>query len=290
MTWITYKASDIGFNGQFGGSEGNFTYQPQWSLSEGQFKIDVVGDRVLAVEYDGLIYRHQNADGANIHGGNHTTSEWFTFDIGQFYYVNSFGEREQSLVSEVGFQGGHTITARDPLPAPCFGPNVLVIIEGPCGILADYTVENLLAGDKVLCADGELREILWTDGAEVAVTENNRPIKYKGNIFSPQHRVLIEGVWIKAKHLVEFGLAQYVEPMPEKQWYGHILLAEHHAIAVEGGFVESLLPTDRALSGMSRKMADEIRNVLRAHGVNPELNRTEAKRKDIAAMRAEGLL
>ena len=41
---------------------------------------------------------------------------------------------------------------------------------------------------------------------------------------------------------------------------------------------------------MSRKMADEIRNVLRAHGVNPELNRTEAKRKDIAAMRAEGLL
>ena len=58
MTWITYKASDIGFNGQFGGSEGNFTYQPQWSLSEGQFKIDVVGDRVLADEIRNVLRAH----------------------------------------------------------------------------------------------------------------------------------------------------------------------------------------------------------------------------------------
>ena len=47
MTWTTYKASDIGFNAQFGGYEGHFTMTPAWTLS---------GDQGIKINADNVIF------------------------------------------------------------------------------------------------------------------------------------------------------------------------------------------------------------------------------------------
>lgn len=257
MAWISVPPKSIGFNNQFAGYEGHFTTKPEWTLGEDTpFKVNVVNGRVTEVAYDGLVYKHQNADGANIHGGNHTTADWFTFDIGQFYYVNSFGVREQALVSEVGFQGAHTITVMQPLPVPCFGGNVYVKAEyyGWTNVK-----EELTAGMKIQVHDGSYREVLWTGGRRVDLTEKTRPYSVKGDLFSPQHRILVSNRWAKAK-----WVGKKTDYRKRTEWYGHIVLAEHLPIvSMQCGHAESLLLTDRSIGAFDDETQGELRELLK---------------------------
>ena len=265
MKQVTHNANDIAANAQFGGYEGNFTMQPAWVLSlETPVTFTITDDSryVTQIEYNGWTFKHQNETGSNVHGGNHTTSEWFTFDISGFYLCNLDGSlnRDYPLNSKPGWQGVHTVTPRNPLPAPCFGPDVLVLTPEQGAI----RVCDLKAGMHVFVQGGAAREVLWTGGRQVEINIKNRPIEWRGSVFSPQHRILIGEKWAKAKHLAELGIASWVEPCPHWQWYGHILLETHEAIAIPNGYVESLLPTERALSGMSMDMQDAIRKVMRS--------------------------
>lgn len=286
MEWTAYPAETIGLNAQFGGHEGAFTYSPARYGDE----IAILRDenRVYQIEYQGRIFTHQNADGANIHGGNQTTSEWFTFGAGQFFLVNEDGSinRDIKLTSKPAFAGANTITVRNPLSAPCFGPYVGVLTEG--GV---KEVAHLQAGDRVLCMDGVYHRILWTGGREVEVTDKNAPVIWNGETYSPQHRVLIGNAWAKAKHVGDTAAHDAT------QWYGHILLATHQPITVMGGFAESLLPTERALSGMSAQMRAQIVDALMSEGLTletyggltrPELSKRQLREMEQAERRIAG--
>lgn len=256
--WMAYRAADVGINDTFGGSEGNYTATPERDLGgDDTIRVYVADGRVMQIEVGGVVYTYQNADGVNIHGGNHTTSEWFTFDCGGFVAPDG-----SALTGRPEFSGAYTLTCRTPQSAPCFGPETL--IDCWDGFKA---AENIVAGDFVMTDHGP-EAVLWAGGRVVDVSEKNAPITVRGEVFSPQHLLRFRGHWARAKHLVDLGEANYVTPRPATQWYGHILLRKHAAIYTGSHLMaESLNPTDRALSGMTAEMRAQIRDALTASGI-----------------------
>lgn len=155
------------------------------------------------------------------------------------------------------------------LPVPCFGAEDYVMTGS-----GDITcVCDLQVGEQILCKDLELSRVLWVDGRKVQITEKNRPYRWNGQVYSPQHRILIDGEWHKAKHV-----GQAVEPMPETYEYWHILLERHLPIAVFGGFAESLLPTPRAMAGMSSRMLQDLKDAVGDFSQYPGLQYPDHKR------------
>lgn len=263
MTWTTYKASNVGFNAQFGGYEGNFTMTPAWTLGGDQgIKINANNGYVTQIEYMGRIYQHQNASGANIHGGNHTTANWLTFDIGQFR--SSDGVPLNSLP---GWQGAWTITLSGGGSVPCFVAGTMITMMGG----DEKRVEEIAPGDMVATLTGAKR-VLWAGGAEVEVTEKTRPYAVHGLFFSPQHRILIPGKGlIAAKH----------HPLAEQEFcfgrtvpYHHFLLEEHSIVWADGILCESLWPGKETL----RMLGDAFTHLIdveayRAKPAAPFLNK-----------------
>lgn len=236
MTWTTYKASDIGFNAQFGGYEGHFTMTPAWTLGGDQgIRINADNGYVTQIEYMGRIYQHQNASGANIHGGNHTTANWLTFDIGQFR--SSDGVPLNSLP---GWQGAWTITLSGGGSVPCFVADTMITMMGG----DDKRVQHIEVGDMVATLTGAKR-VLWVGSAEVEVTEKTQPYATRGLWVSPQHRIMIPGKGlIAAKHHPDaFEVAWPGLTVP----YHHFLLEEHSIVWANDILCESLWPGKETL-------------------------------------------
>ena len=243
MTWTTYKASDIGFNAQFGGYEGHFTMTPAWTLGGDQgIKINANNGYVTQIEYMGRVYQHQNATGANIHGGNHTTVDWMTFDLGQFYQVNPDGSMNWSapLNGNPGWQGAWTITLSGGGSVPCFVAGTKITMMGG----DEKRVEEIVPGDMVATLTGAKR-VLWVGSAEVEVTDKSRPYAIRGLWVSPQHRILIPGDGLIA--------AKHHRRAFKKTWFGktvayhHFLLEEHSIVWADGVLCESLWPGEETL-------------------------------------------
>lgn len=263
MTWTTYKASDIGFNAQFGGYEGHFTMTPAWTLGgDHGIKINAANGYVTQIEYMGRIYQHQNASGANIHGGNHTTANWLTFDIGQFR--SSDGVPLNSLP---GWQGAWTITLSGGGSVPCFVAGTMITMVGG----DDKRVQHIEVGDMVATLTGAKR-VLWVGSAEVEVTDKTRPYAVHGILFSPQHRILIPGKGlIAAKHHPDAEDAFWFD---EPVAYHHFLLEEHSIVCADGVLCESLWPGKETL----RMLGDAFTHLIdveayRANPAAPFLNR-----------------
>ncbi len=238
MTWTTYKAGDVGFNAQFGGHEGHFTMTPAWTLGGDQgIKINADNGYVTQIEYMGRIYQHQNASGANIHGGNHTTANWLTFDIGQFR--SSDGVPLNSLP---GWQGAWTITLSGGGAVPCFVAGTMITMMGG----DEKLVQNIEVGDMVATLTGAKR-VLWVGSAEVEVTEKTQPYSIAGSAIavSPQHRILIPGKGLIA--------AKHHPTSFEVTWLGgivtyhHFLLEEHSIVWADDVLCESLWPGKETL-------------------------------------------
>lgn len=245
MTWTTYKASDIGFNAQFGGYEGHFTMTPAWTLTgDHGIKINSDNGYVTQIEYMGRVYQHQNTTGANIHGGNHTTADWMTFDLGQFYLVNEDGSMNWSapLNSNPGWQGAWTITLSGGGSVPCFVAGTMITMMG--GV--EKRVEEIVPGDMVATLTGSKR-VLWVGSAEVEVTEKTQPYSLAGSAIavSPQHRILIPGKGlIAAKH---HPAAFEVTWLGGIVTYHHFLLEEHSIVWADDVLCESLWPGKETL-------------------------------------------
>lgn len=236
MTWTTYKASDIGFNAQFGGYEGHFTMTPAWTFGgDHGIKINASDGYVTQIEYMGQIYQHQNATGANIHGGNHTTADWMTFDIGQFR--SSDGVPLNSLP---GWQGAWTITLSGGGSVPCFVAGTKITMMGG----DEKRVEEIVPGDMVATLTGSKR-VLWVGSASVDVTDKTRPYAIRRLWVSPQHRILIPGKGlIAAKH---HPRAQGEILFGKTISYHHFLLEEHSIVWADGVLCESLWPGKETL-------------------------------------------
>lgn len=236
MTWTTYKASDIGFNATFGGYEGHFTMTPAWTLAgDHGIRINADNGYVTQIEYMGRVYQHQNASGANIHGGNHTTANWLTFDIGQFR--SSDGVPLNSLP---GWQGAWTITLSGGGSVPCFVTGTMITMMGG----DEKPVQDIEVGDMVATLTGSKR-VLWVGSAEVEVTEKTRPCALYGLEVSPQHRILIPGKGLIAAkyHPAAFEVAWPGLTVP----YHHFLLEEHSIVWADDVLCESLWPGKETL-------------------------------------------
>ena len=247
MTWTTYKASDIGFNAQFGGYEWHFTMTPAWTLGgDHGIKINASDGYVTQIEYMGRIYQHQNATGANIHGGNHTTADWLTFDIGQFR--SSDGVPLNSLP---GWQGAWTITLSGGGSVLCFVAGTMITMIGG----NEKPVQHIEVGDMVATLTGAKR-VLWVESASVEVTEKTRPYFIRGLEVSPQHRILIPGKGlVAAKHHPD---AWEKFSIWETVTYHHFLLEEHSIVWADGVLCESLWPGEETL----RMLGDDFTHLI----------------------------
>ena len=237
MPWVTYKSSDAGFNATFGGSEAEgYTYSPAWGLDGNEpIKVLIENDRVLKIEYIGQFYHHQNTDGQNIAGGNHTTADWLTFDIGQFR--SSDGVPLNGLP---GWQGAWTITLSGGGSVPCFAAGTWITMMGG----NEKLVQHIEVGDMVATLTGSKR-VLWVGSAEVELTEKTRPYAIRRLWVSPQHRILVPGNGlIAAKHhpLAEQELC-FGRTVP----YHHFLLEEHSIVWADDVLCESLWPGKETL-------------------------------------------
>lgn len=234
MPWVTYKSSNVGFNATFGGSEAEgYTYSPAWGLDGNEpIKALIENDRVLKIEYNGQVFHHQNVDGQNIAGGNHTTANWLTFDIGQFR--SSDGVPLNSLP---GWQGAWTITLSGGGSVPCFVTGTMITMMGG----NEKHVQHIEVGDMVATLTGSKR-VLWVGSAEVEVTEKTQPYSIAGSAIavSPQHRILTPGKGlIAAKH---HPAAFEVTWLGGIVAYHHFLLEEHSIVWADGVLCESLWP------------------------------------------------
>ena len=287
--WFNYNAADIGVNNQFGGEEGSFFTTPErslWDQEDYTVSFYRVGDRVTHIQVSGpnidtWLFRHQNLDGTNIHGGNHTTNEWFTIDVGQFYLVSEDGRiypDSPLLTSKPGFEGSHTLTPVTPLPVPCFGAETYFHVRKK-GEKDFYSVKiidlvGVPSGEyEIRVENNKFVPILWIGGRGT----EEETFWYNGVELTGQHRVLIENKWAKAKHLAAADCAYSVErDWPYRCWVGHVLLESHEAIYCFGGqgnqafYAESLLVTDRSLSGFKATERLAIRHLVPG---NQELTR-----------------
>ncbi|MEC7760731.1 MAG: Hint domain-containing protein [Pseudomonadota bacterium] len=177
----------------------------------------------------------------------------------------------------LNFNDGTTVTLTGIAPAtvdgstlysmgvPCFAAGTR--IATPRG---EVRVEDLREGDKVLDANGNAVDVLWTgsshlDAAGLAARPDLRPIRIRpgalGNPYeltvSPQHRIVLDDAsgrpvgFVPARWLAEDGDGRFRVAQGAKEvTYHHILLARHAVIVSDGALSESFYPGPEALIAM----------------------------------------
>jgi hypothetical protein len=138
----------------------------------------------------------------------------------------------------------------------CFAQGTQIATEA-----GQRAVEDLVVGDRVKTASGDLQAIVWIghrliDCRRHARPAAVRPIRIQVHAFgraqpardlfvSPDHAVFAEGVLIPVKHLVNGTTVRQVPA--QSVTYFHVELEEHDVILAEGLACESYLDTgDRA--------------------------------------------
>jgi Hint domain len=186
-----------------------------------------------------------------------------------------------------------------PPPEPvCFCAGTL--IETPSG---QRKVESLCAGDMVLTAMGEPRQVMWVGSTRIpaATLRQNphlRPIIIPAGSLghgspatdlkvSPQHRVMIEhgacallfgeeAVLVPAKFLV--GPLADVAEVAGDVVYFHVLLQDHDMLLSNGLPTESFQPARRMIDVMGEAARTTLVAVLAALGEDQMLARKDSLR------------
>lgn len=167
-----------------------------------------------------------------------------------------------------------------PAMIPCFASGTL--IRTPDG---DLPIEDLVAGQTVLDADGVAHDIVWTGSRDVNLLVPRpdiralRPVRIRSNAFGPgrpyldlivsqQHRIEIVDPRLElvtgearglcaAKHLV--GDVAFIDHQVRRITYHHILCADHVVLVVNGLPAESLfLGATIVTRGFDREALREI--------------------------------
>lgn len=188
---------------------------------------------------------------------------------------------------------------------PCFTPGTL--IDTPTG---PRLVEDLRAGDLVRTRDNGTQTIRWIGSVALSPSRldlqpNLRPIRIAAGalgpslpsrdlVVSPQYRVLVSSriaermfgcveVLVAAKHLI--GLPG-VEVLRQEVTltYIHMLFDRHDLVLSNGTWTESLLPRDRAITGLAAAAQREIRQLF------PDLTDPEPARKILTGKEGRALL
>jgi microcystin-dependent protein len=143
-----------------------------------------------------------------------------------------------------------TELAADNIPA-CYARGTWIAVEG-----GECLVERLAAGDRVMTASGDLREIVWIGHRRIDCRRHRAPgkvwpVRVRAGAFgaglprrdltlSPDHAVFAQGVLVPVKCLINGDSIRQV-PCDTVTYY-HIELAAHDILLAEGLPAESFLP------------------------------------------------
>lgn len=201
----------------------------------------------------------------------------------QYFFVLGEPPATAAQLEALG-NGNISLILVDFTPCFCAGTEIAT----PSGV---RKVEDLMAGDLVLTAEGTARPILWIGATRVShaalqAHPECRPIIIAANAFgpgapaadlhvSPQHRVLIKdpmcellfgeaAVLVPARFLVD-RLAEVALPTADVDYY-HILLEDHDMLVSNGLVTESFQPARRMIDAMDEASRARLEAQLAALG------------------------
>jgi hypothetical protein len=182
------------------------------------------------------------------------------------------------------------------------GYQLTCLCEGTATANGVRAIESVRVGDFLLNDLGVAKQVIWigsstVSAADLAQDEDVRPIRIpagalgaagpQADLFvSPQHRVVIEGaapsllfgeerVLVAAKHLVQSGIAEQMNPGEEVRYF-HVMLEEHELLVTNGLVTESFQPARRTLDVMSTENQERLVAAIEALGVEQMLTRPDA--------------
>lgn len=223
----------------------------------------------------------------DVNGDPHVETFYFFNAGGSWYFIPGPGS-EFTEGATFGSYQSHTTTPTPYSTITCFVRGAL--IETESGVVP---VEELRAGDKILCADGEYKTLRLALSRKISAREIDanpklQPVRIMAGalghgmpqrdlLVSRQHRMLVSSAICERM----FGLEQvlvsaikltslpgiFVDPDHGEVEYFHLLFDHHEVIFAEGAPTESFFTGPEALKAMSEDAMEEILAIL------PDLNR-----------------
>lgn len=216
--------------------------------------------QVTTANYSGLtgyaIEWQANGSSSDLQSGGSSSSFSFnsTETPAQMAADSPFDGKPETATAVV-YTGGALIGNGDTLVASviaCFRAGTSIRVPG-----GEAPIETLSQGDRVVTASGEVREVVWTGRRHVVCEHHPDPARVwpvrvsRGALgvstpsadlwISPDHALLLDGVLVPVKHLVN-GTTIVAVPVAEVTWH-HLELATHDAILAEGAASETYLDT-----------------------------------------------
>ena len=136
--------------------------------------------------------------------------------------------------------------------APCYVTGTNILTDR-----GEVAVEKLQVNDKVITASGETRSIRWIGTrtySELTVPQSDRPVRIRAGaladgmpsrdlLVSPDHALLVDGLFVAAGHLVN-GISVIRGEAVAELTYWHIELDYHDLLIAENTPAESFLPAE----------------------------------------------
>ena len=190
-----------------------------------------------------------------VSGGSATvnTSGVLTVSVGGQTYTEPLGgtyAREVFALTQDTIDDGTLATLTT---APCYCRGTRILTEH-----GEIAVERLAIGDRVVTADGDARPIRWIGNRTVYLSRHPapqmaRPVLIRANavadgvphrdlLVSPDHAVLIDGLLVLARTLVNGGSIEY-DLKCDTAIYYHVELETHDILLAEALPAESYLDT-----------------------------------------------
>lgn len=207
-----------------------------------------------AIDLTGALYNASFTDSVTSAGGFTTLA--LTLG-GTAIYDLAFAGSPSNLTVNAGTflaAGASSAVSALVITAPCFAAGTRILTA-----LGEVAVEDLAAGDEVITiATGQprMRQITWIGQRRVDLRRHVSPDKVapiviepgalgdqlpqRALIVSPDHALLLDGVLIEAKYLVN-GVTVKQDFSRTDITYFHIELASHDALLAEGVAAESYL-------------------------------------------------
>jgi hypothetical protein len=205
-----------------------------------KFDFDGTADLSLVSYQNGTLTLLDTADDYGFNGVGTVTFNIPTIPAGETFVVSNTGSTGEAFITMACFRSGTHIATPD----------------------GDVWVQDIVAGDTVMTADGRAERVVWAGRRTVDCVRHPRPraiwpVRVAPHAFgpglpaaplflSPDHAVFFDGVLIPVKCLINGGSVAQVEV--DTVTYHHIELDRHDIILSEGLPTESYLDTgDRML-------------------------------------------
>ncbi len=178
-------------------------------------------------------------------------ADTYTFQVGSDLYDYSEGNAADPKATTIVFQG---FPQTDPGYAACYCAGTMILAEH-----GNTPIEALAIGDVVVTASGQHRPIQWIGrrsyaGRFLTANPNAQPVRFRAGslgrglphrdlLVSPEHAMLLHGVLVPARCLVNSTTIIQERGLPRAD-YIHLELDSHDVLVAEGAPSESFMDDD----------------------------------------------